>query len=395
MASKLLPRKQKIMNQMKAMAVITVGGGLCFGGLNIRNGNEKFYRDFVMPITHNLDPEIAHRLAVYAMKYCLIKKQSTEDPKSLATELLGLSFTNPVGIAAGFDKHAEGIQGLHRTGFGFVEIGSVTPLPQPGNDKPRVFRLSEDNAIINRYGFNSEGHEQVYSRVKHEVDQVDRTIIGVNLGKNKLSESAAQDYVDGVNKFGPVADYLVINISSPNTPGLRSLQKKAELENLISQVVVARNNLNLEKLPPLLLKIAPDLNEEERKDIADVILQDNCRVDGIIVSNTTISRENLKSVHQQETGGLSGQPLKEISTQSLKDIYRLTGGKIPIIGVGGISNGQDAFDKIHAGASLVQLYTSFAFQGPPVVRRIKRELDDIIKSHGYKNIAEAVGKSSS
>jgi len=151
MASKLLPRKQKIMNQMKAMAVITVGGGLCFGGLNIRNGNEKFYRDFVMPITHNLDPEIAHRLAVYAMKYCLIKKQSTEDPKSLATELLGLSFTNPVGIAAGFDKHAEGIQGLHRTGFGFVEIGSVTPLPQPGNDKPRVFRLSEDNAIINRY----------------------------------------------------------------------------------------------------------------------------------------------------------------------------------------------------------------------------------------------------
>merc|ERR1712071_654717 len=391
----MFPRRQKVIKQLKAVVAVTVGGGICFSGLNIWNGNEKFYRDYVMPIAHKFDPEDSHRLAVCAMKYCIIRKQSQPDPETLATDRFGLTFTNPVGIAAGFDKHAEGMQGLHRTGFGFVEIGSVTPLPQPGNDKPRVFRLEEDNAIINRYGFNSEGHEEVYARVKSEMDKPDRAIIGVNLGKNKLSESAAQDYVDGVNKFGPVADYLVINISSPNTPGLRSLQKKAELENLISQVVVARNNLNLEKLPPLLLKIAPGLNEEERKDIADVILQDNCRVDGIIVSNTTISRENLKSVHQQETGGLSGQPLKEISTQSLKDIYRLTGGKIPIIGVGGISNGQDAFDKIHAGASLVQLYTSFAFQGPPVVRRIKRELDDIIKSHGYKNIAEAVGKSSS
>jgi len=347
-----------------------------------------------MPIAHKFDPEDSHRLAVFAMKHCLIRKQKQPDPETLATEMFGLKFTNPVGIAAGFDKHAEGMQGLHRTGFGFVEIGSVTPLPQLGNDKPRVFRLEEDNAIINRYGFNSEGHEEVYTRVKSEVDKTDRAIIGVNLGKNKLSDCAAQDYVDGVNKFGAIADYLVINISSPNTPGLRSLQKKAELENLISQVLKARNNLNLEKLPPLLLKIAPDLSEEERKDIVDVILQDHCRVDGIIVSNTTISRpESLQSSHNQETGGLSGQPLKEISTECVRDIYRLTQGKIPIIGVGGIGSGQDAFDKIHAGASLVQLYTSFAFQGPPVVRRIKRELDEIIKSHGYKNITEAVGKS--
>lgn len=287
------------------------------------------------------------------------------------------------------------MQGLHRTGFGFVEIGSVTPEPQAGNELPRVFRLNEDAGLINRYGFNSEGHEVIYSRVKLENDKEKRAIIGVNLGKNKLSPVAAEDYVAGVKKFGKVADYLVINVSSPNTPGLRGLQQRAELENLISLVVEARNSLNVTKLPPLLLKIAPDLSQEEKIDIANVVLQDKCRVDGIIVCNTTISRpSDLKSECKNETGGLSGQPLKDISTRCIGDFYRLTGGRIPIIGVGGVASGQDAYEKILAGASLIQLYTSFAFQGPPVVRRIKRELDEILRSNGYQNIAEAVGKSS-
>lgn len=240
----------------------------------------------------------------------------------------------------------------------------------------------------------------MFVRVKAESQKTDRAIIGVNLGKNKLSTSAEEDYVAGVRKFGPVADYLVINISSPNTPGLRSLQGKVALEELIGRVVEARNSLGLEKRPPLLLKVAPDLSEQEKKDIATVILKEKvakrcssflglfynplsiskCRVDGIIVCNTTVARPaGLKSSHKEETGGLSGQPLKDISTQCVKDFYRLTHGRIPIIGVGGVSSGQDAFEKIQAGASLVQLYSSFALEGPPVVRRIKRELDDILR----------------
>nr|CAG4643312.1 EOG090X08P9 [Ilyocryptus agilis] len=293
-----------------------------------------------------------------------------------------MNFPNPLGIAAGFDKHGEGMQGLHRIGFGFVEVGSVTPAPQEGNDKPRVFRLLEDNAIINRYGFNSEGHEAVLSRVKAECVRQDRPIIGVNLGKNKLSESAADDYVSGVAKFGSVADYLVINVSSPNTPGLRGLQRKAELEELIGRTIEARNvqSVTTTRRTPLLLKVAPDLSEEEKKVIANVILQDKFRVDGIIVCNTTVSRpSDLKSCHKSETGGLSGQPLRDMSTQCIKDFYRLTRGTIPIVGVGGIASGQDAFDKIRAGASLVQLYTSFAFQGPPIVPKIKAELDALLK----------------
>nr|CAG4638549.1 EOG090X08P9 [Cyclestheria hislopi] len=346
-----------------------------------------------MPCVHKLDPEMAHKLAVFAMKHSIVRIKEESEPDTLKTDLWNITFKNPIGIAAGFDKHGEAIKGLQQVGFGFVEIGSVTPLPQPGNSKPRVFRLDEDKAIINRYGFNSEGHSVVYDRVKKEFEKTCRPIVGVNLGKNKSSENAIDDYVKGVNTFGNVADYLVINISSPNTPGLRTLQRRNELETLISKVLLARNNLNLSKRPPLLLKIAPDLSQDEMKDIAAVILQENCRVDGIIISNTTISRpDSLQSPLKNEIGGLSGEPLKDISTQCVKQMYQLTQGKIPIIGVGGISNGQDAYDKIKAGASLVQLYTGFAYHGPPVVRKIKQELDSIIKSQGYNNIKEAVGK---
>nr|SVE74270.1 EOG090X08P9 [Daphnia barbata] len=383
------------MKQLKSLVVVTMGGTTTFAGLSIWNGNEKFYRDYVMPFTRRLDPETSHKLAVFAMKQCLIRRELKPDPGSLATRLWDLNFSNPIGLAAGFDKQAEAMQGLHRTGFGFVEIGSVTPQPQEGNQKPRVFRLEEDNAIINRYGFNSDGHEAVYGRVKQEGEKQDRAIIGVNLGKNKISSMGdAENYVIGVEKFGAIADYLVINISSPNTPGLRGLQQKAELENLISLVLEARNKLVTAKLPPLLVKIAPDLSEDEKKDIASVILKEKCRVDGIIVCNTTTRRPfDLKSQCKNEIGGLSGQPLKDISTQCIRDFYRLTKGQIPIIGVGGVASGQDAYEKITAGATLVQLYTSFAFQGPPVVRRIKRELDEILRSKGYENVAEAIGKS--
>lgn len=389
-------RKEKFIKQLTALVTVTLGGSTTFAGLCIWNGNENFYRDYVMPFTRRLDPETSHGLAVFAMKHCLIKKQLKPDAESLSTRLWNINFSNPVGLAAGFDKQAEAMQGLHRTGFGFVEIGSITPKPQEGNPKPRVFRLEEDNAIINRYGFNSEGHEAVFHRVRQEKEKQERAIIGVNLGKNKVSAMEdVRDYVTGVEKFGAIADYLVINISSPNTPGLRGLQQKAELENLIACVLEARNNLGTANLPPLLVKIAPDLSEAEKKDVASVILKEKCRVDGIIVCNTTTSRpSDLKSQCKDEIGGLSGQPLKDISTRCIRDFYRLTNGQIPIIGVGGISSGQDAYEKILAGASLVQLYTSFALQGPPVVRRIKRELDEILRSNGYQNVAEAIGKSS-
>nr|CAH0105392.1 unnamed protein product [Daphnia galeata] len=307
-----------------------------------------------MPFTRRLDPETSHQLAVFTMKHCLLKKLWNADPESMATSLWGMNFSNPVGMAAGFDKQAEAMQGFHRTSFGFVEIGSVTPEPQEGNPKPRVFRLEEDNAIVNR--------------VKLEGQKQERAIIGVKLGKNKLSSMVdVADYVDGVKKFGAVADYLVINVSSPNS---------------------LLNNLSIPKLPPLLLKVAPDLNEDEEKDIVTVILKE--KTVSSYVTYTTISRpSDLKSEFKDQIGGLSGQPLKDISTRCIGDFNRLTGGRIPIVGVGGVASVQDAFEKILAGASL--FYTSFAFHGPPVVRRIKRELDEILRSKGYKNMAEAIG----
>ena len=230
------------------------------------------------------------------------------------THLWGKTFPNPIGMAAGFDKHADAMQGLHRTGFGFVEIGSVTPLPQSGNPPPRVFRLKEDEAVVNRYGFNSEGHAAVYEKVAREAKRADRAVVGVNLGRNKTSDSAAADYVAGVEKFGEVADYLVINVSSPNTPGLRSLQQRGELKELITKVLAARDRLP--KRTPLLLKIAPDLDDAEKQGIADVILDDECRIDGLIVCNTTVARpQGLKSPLGAESGGLSGRPLRDVSTQ--------------------------------------------------------------------------------
>ncbi|GAB0092960.1 Dihydroorotate dehydrogenase (quinone), mitochondrial [Sergentomyia squamirostris] len=372
---------------------IVLGGGvLSLSSLYLtHSGNEKFYSNILMPTMWKMPAEFSHKLAVFACKYGIMGQAEFVDSERLRTDFLDISLSNPVGIAAGFDKDGEAVKGLHELGFGFVEIGSITPLPQPGNPKPRCFRLVEDRAIINRFGFNSDGHERVLERIKKlREDWTFHGVIGVNLGKNKTSPSAEEDYAAGIKLFGPVADYLVINISSPNTPGLRNLQNKDQLKSLLTSAVEAKKSLK--KNVPLLLKIAPDLIVEELNEIAEIIQLEQCRVDGLIVNNTTVSRPpTLKSEHREEVGGLSGAPLFDLSTKIIFHMYKKTDGKIPIIGVGGISSGRDAFDKILAGASAVQLYTAFAFYGPPVVNKIKRELDELLQKNGFKSVAEARG----
>lgn len=385
------------MKQLKEMVLICGSGITLFAGYSIYEGNEKFYRQFVMPTVRLLDPETTHNLALFMAKNKLVPRLKKPDPPSLHTKVWDREFPNPVGVAAGFDKDAVAVDGMLCTGFGFVEVGSVTPEPQPGNPKPRLFRLWEDKAVINRFGFNSEGHAVVRERLIHRnsgqhFDDKKSGIIGINLGKNKTSDSPVGDYVKGVERFGALADYLVINVSSPNTPGLRSMQGKQQLEELVEKVWKERENIESKRKPPLLVKIAPDLTDQDKKDITDVVLKTPGRIDGLIVTNTTITRpESLKSKYKGETGGLSGEPLKDLSTQTVKDMYRLTQGKLPIIGVGGVASGQDAYDKIRAGASLVQLYSALVYQGPPVVSRIKRELGELLEKDGFSNVSEAVG----
>eukprot|EP00106_Octopus_bimaculoides_P017896 XP_014785338.1 PREDICTED: dihydroorotate dehydrogenase (quinone), mitochondrial-like [Octopus bimaculoides] len=412
-----------VIKQLREVAVIVTGGMICFSGISLYQGNEKFYRQFVMPAVKILSPENAHRLGVALAKYQLFGRSSVADPAILKTKVWDLEFRNPVGVAAGFDKHGEAVDGLLKIGFGFVEVGSITPKPQPGNPKPRVFRLDEDCAVINRYGFNSDGHEVVYNRLMERNKKTVKIntliddsrnmlnlnfwadkfnsftfqhkepgILGINLGKNKTSENSEQDYASGVSLFGQLADFLVVNISSPNTPGLRNLQGRENLEKLIDRALLERDQLKCERKPPILVKIAPDLTESDRQDIARVVMREHSLVDGLIISNTTVYRDkSLISKNRKETGGLSGVPLREMSTQILSDMYSLTQGKIPIIGVGGISSGKDAYDKIRAGASLVELYTVMTYQGPVVVNRIKRELAELLQKDGYSSVSDAVG----
>lgn len=267
----------------------------------------------------------------------------------------------------------------------------MTPKPQAGNPKPRVFRLPEDNAVVNRYGFNSDGHDVVWKRLKRLKERKNfNGILGVNLGRNKETKDSTQDYIDGINRFMDVADYFVINVSSPNTPGLRSLQNKKNLEELLIGINAARESAGSKQ--PLLLKLAPDLSDSERQDVADVVLNKKSRVDGLILCNTTIARPNLTNSNKQESGGLSGAPLTDISTAMISDMYRRTRGSIPIIGVGGIFSGADAYVKIRAGASLVQLYTSYIYNGPPIVGKIKRELCEILETNGFSSVTDAIGK---
>ncbi|MEQ8193131.1 MAG: quinone-dependent dihydroorotate dehydrogenase [Rhodospirillales bacterium] len=332
-----------------------------------------------------IDPETAHRCAVCALKAGLVPQPERLDDPCLRVSLWGLDFPNPVGLAAGFDKNAEVFAPLLSQGFGFAEVGSVTPRPQPGNPRPRLFRLGEDGAVINRLGFNNDGMHAIAERLR----QGRLGLVGVNLGKNFDSTDAAADYAAGVEVLAPLADYVVVNVSSPNTPGLRALQGKEPLRALLSAVKDALKR-TVPNGRPLLLKIAPDLTEEDKRDIAEVVLE--MGIDGLIATNTTLARPDvLKSKHRIETGGLSGRPLFAPSTEVLRDMYRLTEGKVPLIGVGGIACGWDAYAKIKAGASLVQLYTALVYHGPALVNQIKEELVRLLFADGYDRIEQAIG----
>ncbi len=338
------------------------------------------------PFIFLLDPEVAHNLTIKGLKAGLSPTFFAKgDDPVLKTSVFGLDFNNPVGLAAGFDKNAEVMEAMLAQGFGFVEAGTVTPLPQDGNARPRLFRLREDRAVINRFGFNNAGLE---SFAKNLTAQKGRPgIVGANVGANKDATDRTADYVTGIKRLNGLASYFTVNISSPNTPGLRALQSKDALEDLLSKVIKARNE---GPATPVLLKIAPDLSEEDKKDIAAVALE--VGIDGLIVSNTTIERPNsLKSVHRGESGGLSGAPLMANSTKTLSDIYKLTDGKVPLVGVGGIASGADAYAKIRAGASLVQFYSMLVYGGTGMVAQIKRELADCIKSDGFSSVSQAVG----
>lgn len=384
---------------MASAAGIALGGVFSINRLDASGTVcEVLYRRMVMPAVTLLDAEQAHRAGLIAASTGLLPRQRRPDNPTLRTMLFGRVVSNPIGLAAGFDKDGEAIEGLFGLGFGMIEVGSVTPLPQPGNPKPRVFRLPEDRAVINRYGFNSIGHAAV---AKHLDKRTEFTaaleegaggpgrMLGINLGKNKTSPDAVADYVAGVRELGRYADYLVVNVSSPNTPGLRALQERELLRELMRAVRAEVDALG-EKKPPLLLKIAPDLDAQQRADIAAVVLEE--RIDGLIVSNTTCERPaSLQSEHAGESGGLSGAPLHQMSNEVLREMYILTGGKVTLVGAGGVDSGAAAYAKIRAGASAVQLYSAMAFEGPPLVPRIKKELVALLDADGYSNVAQAIG----
>lgn len=342
------------------------------------------------PLLRLLDPERAHALTLWLLARGLAPKAGGGDDPILGQDLWGRRFANPVGLAAGFDKDARALAPLFRLGFGFLEVGSVTPLAQAGNPRPRIFRLPEERAVINRLGFNSEGREAVAARLAAWRRRGLPGPVGVNLGKNRDSADAAGDYVAGVRTLAALADYLVINVSSPNTPGLRALQSRGELEALVARVRAALAETVPETPPPLLLKIAPDLSETDKGDIAAVALAQP--LDGLVVSNTTIARPaGLRGRHRDESGGLSGRPLVAPSTALLGEMYRLTEGRVPLIGVGGVASGADAYAKVRAGASLVQLYTALVYEGPGLVARIKDELARLLRRDGYDALTGAVG----
>lgn len=350
------------------------------------------YYSWLRPFLFMLPPETAHNATIYALSKGLVPHSVRKEYDNLHTVLWGMDFANPVGMAAGFDKNAEVISPLLQQGFGFVEAGTVTPLPQKGNPKPRLFRLQEDEAVINRMGFNNYGAAYFLRKLEKwgEERQGFEGIMGANIGKNKDTEHALDDYLPLFEKIYGLSDYITINISSPNTPGLRGLQQRDELSALLTGLMQKRTELSPEfGHIPLLVKIAPDIDEKTCEDIADVALQQ--QVDGLIISNTTLARDGLKSHHKDEIGGLSGKPLMQKSTQILKDFYTLTSGNIPLIGVGGIASAKDAYAKIRAGASLVQLYSALVYQGFGLIEDIKKGLSEKIAADGFVHISEAVG----
>ena len=347
---------------------------------------------FARPLLRLLDPETAHGAAIWLLRRGWAGADTAPDDAVLATRVWDLAFANPVGLAAGFDKDAEIIDAMLGLGFGFVEAGTVTPLPQPGNPKPRLFRLDEDAGVINRFGFNSKGLAAFVERLKARSGARARGVVGANVGKNRDAADAAADYATGIAAVCGLADYLVCNLSSPNTPGLRGLQARGQIEELIARVLEARKHASagVARPPPLLVKVGPDLDERQLHDIAEVALASG--IDGLIVGNTTLARPaSLRSRHANEGGGLSGRPLRAAAGECLSAMYRLTAGRIPIIGCGGIANGDDAYARIRAGASLVQFYSALVFDGPALVGRVKRELAAYLRADGFTAVADAVG----
>ncbi len=343
--------------------------------------------DIILPFLRQIDPETAHKLSIMAIKCGFAPKLYSDDDSFLKISLWGIDFPNPVGLAAGFDKNVEITKPMLNAGFGFVEAGSITPKPQLGNPKPRIFRLAADRAIINRLGFNNKGMDFAAENLKHRP----KGIIGINIGKNKSSDNAEQDYAIVAKALSPMADYIVINVSSPNTPNLRALQGAKELSRLIITTKAAMKAACNGKIPPLLIKISPDLMQQDMRNIIDVSLENN--IQGLVVTNTTITRPKNLSECQlaHQTGGLSGEPLFELATEALRQTYKLSNGKLPLIGVGGISNGQDAYIKIKAGASLIQLYSALIYQGFGLVKKIKHDLVELAKADGFRSIKDAIG----
>lgn len=343
-----------------------------------------FLEKIGMPLLHKVDPETAHGLAINALQLGAASSPGLVTSARLRTNLAGLDLPNPVGLAAGFDKNATALLGLSRAGFGFFEVGAATPQPQPGNPKPRLFRLTEDRAAINRFGFNNDGMEAIAARLSHSPKDA---VIGLNLGANKDSEDRAADFAKVLAHCGAHLDFATVNVSSPNTEKLRDLQGKAALSALLAGVMEAR--AGLDRKIPVFLKIAPDLTADELAEIAEVALESG--LDAIIATNTTLDRDGLQSTHRDEKGGLSGAPLFEKSTRVLAQLSQLTEGKLPLVGVGGVSTAEQAYTKILAGASVVQLYTALVYGGLSMVEEIVRGLDELLARDGFANVADAVG----
>ena len=340
------------------------------------------------PFLFNLDPESAHDLAIKSLKFNPFPRKmfEVEDEQILKIELLGKNFPNPIGLAAGFDKSAEAYNSLLKLGFGFVEVGTITPLKQFGNPKPRIFRLEDDGALINRLGFNNDGMNVIKNRIKSGGK---KGVLGINIGPNKDTKDQKNDFCLGLKNFFDIADYITVNISSPNTESLRDFHDQEKLKDLL----LALNKIKKENKTdtPLLLKVSPDIKDNHISEIADVVTKND--IAAIILTNTTNgNRDNLRSEVKKEEGGLSGEPLQQISTNMIKKFYKQLNGKIPIIGVGGVNSGKSAYEKIIAGASLLQLYTSFVYRGPSIAKDIKKELIQILKIEGLSNIKEAIGR---
>lgn len=342
------------------------------------------FEKLALKALHQIDPESAHGLSIKALKMGLVPTPGPVTSSRLKTTLAGMQLPNPIGLAAGFDKNAEALTPLSQSGFGFIEVGAATPRPQLGNPRPRLFRLTEDRAAINRFGFNNEGMEQIGQRLSQRPKDA---VIGLNLGANKDSEDRASDFARVLAHCGAHLDFATVNVSSPNTEKLRDLQGKAALAALLSGVIDTRNKLD--RKVPIFLKIAPDLNADELQDIAAVVLETG--VDAVITTNTTLSRDGLQSTHKGEAGGLSGAPLFKKSTRVLAQLSQLLDGQVPLIGVGGISTAAQAYAKICAGASAVQLYTAMVYHGISLAGDVARGLDELLAQDGFDTVAQAVG----